>query len=336
MTAKHNTYSLGTVFKGMWQGRPVGCSRPKGMELCRMWWKACRPPFLIVDLIPIALGLALAVRDSSGSLSPVADWPWFRCFLVVIGCFCVHTVANIADDLFDYLLGIDTEDSIGGTGVIQSGAISPREITCAIIFLLAVAVVIGWVLLKLSHQYWLIPFVIFAVLSAVFYVAPPICYGHKGYGELLVAVNMGFIMVCGTYAVLAGRFDAVTLAYALPVGLMVAGILFFQSLPEIETDESTGKNTLAVHLGKTRAKLVFDIWWPLVWGFLINLWLLKAAGWPVLLGLLTIPLYLLASRRLHYAVTSEEWLDLDRHGHLVRKLYLLNGLALVLGTFFSV
>ncbi len=83
-----------------------------------MWWKACRPPFLIVDLIPIALGLALAVKDSNGGLISVADWPWFRCFLVMLGCFCVHTVANIADDLFDYLLGIDTEESIGGTSII--------------------------------------------------------------------------------------------------------------------------------------------------------------------------------------------------------------------------
>ena len=97
---------------------------------------------------------------------------------------------------------------------------------------------------------------VFAVLSAVFYVAPPIRYGCRGYGELFVCLNMGFIMVMGSYAVMANGFSAQSLALALPVGLMVAGILYYQSLPEIETDLAAGKRTLANILGKAKAELV--------------------------------------------------------------------------------
>lgn len=46
------------------------------------------------------------------------------------------------------------------------------------------------------------------------------------------------------------------------------------------------------------------------------------------LGLLTFPLYWRACRLIHEAV---EWLDLDQHGHLVRKLYLINGALLIAG-----
>ena len=244
-------------------------------QLVKAWWQALRPPFFIVDLIPVGLGGALAARD-------LGYWPWGIFAVVMVGCFCLHTVANIANDLFDYLEGVDTDDTIGGTKVI----------------------------------------------SAVFYVAPPIRYGCRGYGELFVCLNMGFIMVMGSYAVMANGFSAQSLALALPVGLMVAGILYYQSLPEIETDLAAGKRTLANILGKAKAELVFKLWWPAVWVLMANLWACGLVGWPVFLGLLTFPLYWRACRLIHEAV---EWLDLDQHGHLVRKLYLINGALLIAG-----
>ena len=207
-------------------------------QLVKAWWQALRPPFFIVDLIPVGLGGALAARD-------LGYWPWGIFAVVMVGCFCLHTVANIANDLFDYLEGVDTDETIGGTKVIQNGWISPRQICLTIIGLLLSTVLIGWWLIGHSGQEWLWGPVVFAVLSAVFYVAPPIRYGCRGYGELFVCLNMGFIMVMGSYAVMANGFSAQSLALALPVGLMVAGILYYQSLPEIETDLAAGKRTLA-------------------------------------------------------------------------------------------
>ena len=63
-------------------------------QLVKAWWQALRPPFFIVDLIPVGLGGALAARD-------LGYWPWGIFAVVMVGCFCLHTVANIANDLFD-------------------------------------------------------------------------------------------------------------------------------------------------------------------------------------------------------------------------------------------
>lgn len=290
----------------------------------RAWWQACRPPFLIVDFIPVILGLVLAAHE-------LGYWPWTRFAVILLGCFCLHTVANIANDLFDHLQGVDDGDNIGGSRVIQQGLISPRQITVAMFALLAASVATGAWLIVQSGQYWLIGLLVFALFSAVFYVAPPVRYGHRGYGELFVALNMGFIMVMGSHAVLVGGFSRLTLPFGLIVGLMVAGILFYQSLPEIETDRLAGKYTLAVRLGKSRAPFLFRLWWPAVWVLLLNLWAVGVCGWPVALGLLSLPLYLTTCRRIRRAEESGDWLELDGHGHLVRKLYLLNGAALILG-----
>ena len=67
---------------------------------------------------------------------------------------------------------MDTDETIGGTKVIQNGWISPhRQICLTIIGLLLSTVLIGWWLIGHSGQEWLWGPVVFAVLSAVFYVS---------------------------------------------------------------------------------------------------------------------------------------------------------------------
>lgn len=51
------------------------------------------------------------------------------------------------------------------------------------------------------------------------------------------------------------------------------------------------------------------------------------------LGLLGLPFYLTACRRINAAGLGD-WLHLDAHGHLVRKTYLICGAALILGVAF--
>lgn len=308
-----------STLRGAWAGKKADAPQLTPKETFKAWWRACRPPFFIVDLIPIGIGFVLAQKT-------LGYWPWFTCLVTLFAFFCIHTVANIANDLFDYLEGVDTEETIGGTGIIQNGLISPRAISIACIALVAATVVSGAWLIVQSGQAWLWLVLAFGIFSAVFYVAPPIRYGCRGFGELSVALNMGFGMVAVSYAVMAKDFTPLCLALALPVALMVASILYYQSMPEIETDYAAGKFTLANILGKERAALVFRLWWPAVWILMLNLWACGVVAWPVWLGLLTYPLY---SKTCKHIALATEWLDLDQHGHLVRKLYLINGALLI-------
>lgn len=297
-------------------------------ETAAAWWRACRPPFFITAAIPVTLALVFTIRAGE-------EPAWGRFALTLAGCFLGLTIANFANDLFDHVQGVDAGDNIGGSRVIQSGLISPRQLSGALIALLLATFAVGAWLVGTSGLPWLWGLVLFAAASAVFYVAPPIRYGHRGLGEVFVCLNMGFIMVAGTATVLTGRFFPASLALSLPVGLMVAGVMYYQSLPEIETDPAAGKQTLASRLGKEGAVLLFRLWWPAVWVLLLNLWACGLADWPVALGLLTIPLHRRAVRLTRGALANGDWLSLDAHGHLVRKLYLCNGLALILGVGFA-
>jgi 1,4-dihydroxy-2-naphthoate octaprenyltransferase len=270
-------------------------------------------------MVPLVLGWVLAVQDSG-------EWRVGRFLLVNLGAFMVHLATNLANDLFDHVLGADSGDAIGGSRVIQEGLISPHTLAAAIMALYSGAMAAAFIITSAAGRMdvWLL--ILFSGLSSFFYVAPPIKYGYRGLGEVSVFVNMGLIMVAGTYVIQAEAWRWAVLLYALPVSLMVANILFYQSLPDMPTDEAAGKYTLAVRLGKKGARTAFRIWWTATYLTLIMLYFTGLTGPLAWLSLLTVPIFLKTDRIIGAA---QDWVELDKHGHLVRKLYLSNGSILI-------
>jgi 1,4-dihydroxy-2-naphthoate polyprenyltransferase len=288
-------------------------------EILKAWIQASRPPFFIATLIPIVIGWLMA-RDHG--------WHGGRFLLVLIACFVVHFVTNIANDYFDYLQGTDSGEAIGGSRVIQQDKITPTQLGWAIILLYFIGFIISLYIVFGLKLFGLAPFILFAFFSSLFYVAPPVRYGYHGLGELFVSINMGPIMVAGAYWVIAGQPSLGALLVSIPVGLMVASILYFQSLPDMKTDEAAGKRTLAVRLGKKGAFFVLILWLVFIYLAIIALVIGGLLTWLSLLSLLTIPIFL---KLVHVVRSVEDWVLLDQYGKYVRMLYFFNGMAIILG-----
>ena len=288
-------------------------------EVLKAWIQASRPPFFIATLIPIIIGWIMAMDHG---------WQIGRFLLVLIACFVVHFVTNIANDYFDYLQGTDSGESIGGSRVIQQDKITPTQLGWAIIVLYFIGFIISLYIVFGLKFYGLAPLILFAFFSSLFYVAPPIRYGYHGLGELFVAINMGPIMVLGTYWVIAGQPSLGALLVSIPVGLMVASILYYQSLPDMKTDEEAGKRTLAVRLGKQWAFFVLMLWLTIIYLTIIALVAGRLLTWHSLFSLLTVPIFVKLAR---IVLSTEDWVLLDQYGKYVRILYFFNGLAIILG-----
>jgi 1,4-dihydroxy-2-naphthoate polyprenyltransferase len=288
-------------------------------EILKAWIQASRPPFFIATLIPLIIGWLMA--RSYG-------WQVGRFLLVLVACFVVHFVTNIANDYFDYLQGTDSGEAIGGSRVIQQDKITPTQLGWAIILLYFIGFIISLYIVFGLKLYGLAPLILFSFFSSLFYVAPPIRYGYHGLGELFVAINMGPIMVVGTYWVIAGQPSLGAFLVSIPVGLMVASILYYQSLPDMKTDEAAGKRTLAVRLGKKGAFLVLILWLTIIYLTIIALVSSGLLTWLSLLSLLTVPIFF---RLFGIMRRTEDWVLLDQYGKYVRMLYFFNGLAIILG-----
>lgn len=288
-------------------------------EKIKAWIQASRPPFFIATLIPIVIGWLMA-RESG--------WQAGRFVLVLVACFVVHFVTNIANDYFDYIQGTDAGEAIGGSRVIQQDKITPTQLGWAIIILYFIGFIISLYIVFGLKLYGLAPLILFAFFSSLFYVAPPVRYGYHGLGELFVAINMGPIMVVGTYWVIAGTPTMRALLVSIPIGLMVASILYYQSLPDMKTDEIAGKRTLSVRLGKKGAFLALIIWLTIIYLTIISLVASGLLTWVSLFSLLTTPIFI---KLIRIVRDTNDWVLLDQYGKYVRILYFLHGLAIILG-----
>jgi 1,4-dihydroxy-2-naphthoate octaprenyltransferase len=282
------------------------------------WVQASRPPFFIATLIPLTAGAVLAGKQGAFRLAPF--------LLVLAGSFLVHLATNIANDYFDHLQGTDAGDAIGGSRVLQEGKISLQELLRAIVLLYFAAALIGSYLTWSLELLALLPLLFFAFFSSLFYVAPPVKYGYRGLGELFVGINMGPVMVLGANWVLLGRVDWAALPVAIPIGLMVALILYYQSLPDMDTDRAAGKRTLAVRLGRKGARSGLPVFWVIIYVSIVALIVtnyLSSLAWGTLL---TVPLLLKLWRIVRAA---DNWVELDRYGKYVRIFYFMNGLVII-------
>jgi 1,4-dihydroxy-2-naphthoate octaprenyltransferase len=285
----------------------------------KAWIQASRPPFFIATLIPLFVGWVLA-RDAGFHLA--------RFLLVVLASFMVHLATNLANDYFDYVEGTDSGESIGGSRVIQEGKLSPGSLVRAIVGLYALACLVAFYLMCALDLFIIFPLVLFAFLSSLFYVAPPVRYGYHGLGELLVGVNMGPIMVVGTYWVMAGSLALKPFYVSIPIGLMVASILYYQSLPDMKTDLEAGKRTLALKLGRKGAFLGLVAFFVLIYGSIIALVIFGVLSWVACFCLLGIPLFIKLTALIG---GTDDWVLLDQYGRFVRILYFISGCAIVGG-----
>jgi 1,4-dihydroxy-2-naphthoate octaprenyltransferase len=285
----------------------------------KAWYQASRPPFFVATLIPLGLGAVVAHTEG--------PWSTARWVMLLFAAFLVHLATNLGNDYFDYAFGADTGESLGGSRVLQQGKLTAAEIRDAMILCYVGACLVGLWIVWTTEVWWLLALMLVAFLSSLFYTAPPIRYGYLGLGELFVGLNMGPVMVVGTAAALTGQFVPRALWLSVPVGLMVAMILYYQSLSDIEEDRAVGKLTIAARLGQPRA----------IWGVrfffaasLAAIALLVAAGLLHPAALISLGTGAIAYRIDAMIERTSNWKELHDRGGPVRLFYLANGLIIVL------
>ena len=86
------------------------------------------------------------------------------------------------------------------------------------------------------------------------YTGGPRPYGYEGLGEVFVFLFFGVVAVAGSYFAQIEQLEWEAFVLAVPVGLLASAILVVNNVRDLETDRRAGKRTLAVRLGRERAR----------------------------------------------------------------------------------
>jgi len=285
----------------------------------RAWLRATRPFSFTASVIPVTLGAALAA--TAGVFKPGLF------LLTLLGSVLIHAGANMANDYYDHVKGVDTPASLGPSGVIQRGLLTPAQLLRGTAVCFGLGIVIGLYLVVAAG--WEILWLgLVSVPLAFFYTGKPFHLGYQGLGELIVLIFMGPVMVLGSYFVQVQRFELAPLLLSLPVALLVAAILHANNLRDREGDRASGKRTLANLLG--RAGGVWEYFLLVFGSYVLVLVLagLQLAPPATLLTLLTLPTAVSLAR---VVATTDEGRALNVVLRKTAGLHLRFGALLILG-----
>ena len=208
-----------------------------------------------VRTLPAAIGPVLVGTALAGYQNVFHP---LRFVAALIGAVFIQVGTNLSNDYSDARRGADTEDRLGPVRITAGGLVPPRQVLLAtyISFGVAVAagaylvVVAGWELLLVGAA---------SILAGVLYTGGPRPYGYEGLGEVFVFLFFGIVAVVGSYFVQVKHLEWEAFALAVPVGLMASAILMVNNVRDVETDRRARKRTLAVRLGRRRARVLFAL-----------------------------------------------------------------------------
>jgi 1,4-dihydroxy-2-naphthoate octaprenyltransferase len=247
--------------------------------MVRIWVMAARLRTLPAAIAPVLVGTSLARTEGT-----------FRAGAFVaalLGAIFIQVGTNLSNDYSDARRGADTEDRLGPVRVTAGGLVPPRQVLIATYVTFGLAVVCGAYLVYVAGPA-LLAIGAASILAGVLYTGGPRPYGYEGLGEVFVFLFFGIVAVTGSYFVQVESLEWEAFALAVPVGLLAAAILVVNNVRDIDTDRRAGKLTLAVRLGRQRARTLYSLMLLVAYVVLIAV-VFPLSAW-VLLPVVTLPL----------------------------------------------
>jgi 1,4-dihydroxy-2-naphthoate octaprenyltransferase len=214
------------------------------------WLAATRPAFLTASVMPVLVGLAFSWQ-AHGVINVELG------LATLLNIVLIHAGANVLNDYFDAKNGTDAANTArvfpfsGGSRFIQNGVLTTGQTFWLGAVLLGSGALLGLAVAAVAGPF-VLAIGLLGGLLAIYYSAPP-CLACRGLGDIAIAACFGVLPVAGTEYIQAGMVSPGNLWLGAAVGCFVAGILWINSIPDIEADRAAGKRTLPVRLGPARA-----------------------------------------------------------------------------------
>ncbi|HEY1351516.1 MAG TPA: 1,4-dihydroxy-2-naphthoate octaprenyltransferase [Ktedonobacteraceae bacterium] len=267
--------------------QPAEYRRSMG-EWLRIWRDGLRLSYLWFAILPLTLGSTLAWLPSISAHKPLGDFHMQR-FLTALGAVILLQLgANLLNDYYDYLHGVDTSNALGPGGLIQQGMIRPARVLATGLFFLIIGTFFG-TLAALYGGMIALAFGALGLLSAYFYSAPARALSALTLGEVTTFWVFGPLLTLGAYMVQRGQLDSQPLLYSISPGLLLSAVFYLNDMRDRESDAQARKYTLATLLGVRANRFVCTL--LLLGAYVPILWLGLPSHGPhlVLITLWTLP-----------------------------------------------
>src|SRR5699024_6948135 len=151
----------------------------------QVWWRLLRPHTLTASFIPVFVGTMLAYMDGP-ILIPV--------FLAMLfSSIFIQAVTNMFNESYDYVRGLDTEESVGiGVTIVRYG-IAPKTISRLAVTFFGIATILG-LYISIASSWWVAVIGLIGMLFGYLYTGGPLPIAYTPFGELFSGFLMGTVI----------------------------------------------------------------------------------------------------------------------------------------------
>ncbi len=244
-----------------------------------------RPLFLIGGVVFHALGVSIALFQGVPINLTMIIWGQLTITAIQI-------MTHYSNDYFD--LAADHANKTptrwsGGSRVLVEGRLLPKialitSLLAGSIALLAISVLA--VIIRASI--WTIILLIFALVLAWEYSAPPLRLHSRGSGEVVIGLIVPVLTPLVGYTLQTGQLAMLPLLTVFPLFCFQIGMALIINIPDAAGDHQTDKQTLLVRLGPTRSMNLYVALLLLAYlslPVLVHLGLPQLVAWSCLLPL---------------------------------------------------
>lgn len=218
----------------------------------KAWLLATRPKTLSAAAVPVMIGTAFAWRNTSEQFN------WIPAILCLLFAWIMQIDSNLVNDYFDFKKGNDDETRLGPKRACSEGWITSEAMVWGILITTLLGCMTGIPLIL----YGGLEMVMVGIACVVFCFLYTTLFSYHGLGDILVLLFFGIIPVCCTYYVCMPLHQQIptggVIASSIACGLAIDALLIVNNYRDIDNDRSNGKITLAVRLGESKTRRLYE------------------------------------------------------------------------------
>lgn len=218
----------------------------------KAWLLAIRPKTLSAAAVPVMIGTAFAWRNTSEQFN------WIPAILCLLFAWIMQIDSNLVNDYFDFKKGNDDETRLGPKRACSEGWITSDAMVWGILITTLLGCMTGIPLIL----YGGLEMVMVGIACVVFCFLYTTLFSYHGLGDILVLLFFGIIPVCCTYYVCMPLHQQIptgeVIASSIACGLAIDALLIVNNYRDIDNDRSNGKITLAVRLGESKTRRLYE------------------------------------------------------------------------------
>ncbi|MFE8698150.1 1,4-dihydroxy-2-naphthoate polyprenyltransferase [Cytobacillus sp. FJAT-53684] len=218
--------------------------QPSNSKNWKVWWQQTRPHTLTASFVPVLLGTALALYET--------DLHFGLFLAMLLASLLIQAATNMFNEYYDYVRGLDTEDSHGIGGAIVREGIKPKTILNVALSLYGIALLLG-IYICSSSSWWLALVGLFCMLIGYLYTGGPLPIAHTPFGEIVSGFFMGMIIILISFFIQTGTVTSTSVLVSIPIFILVGAIMLSNNIRDLDGDKEFGRKTLAILIGRKGA-----------------------------------------------------------------------------------